>query len=66
MLIPDEFFVSQIDWVLGADFLEENKVVIKFEAKKIEFGKGLKTTPLGITDASLPPFRTDEVFILSC
>ena len=63
MLVPDEFFVSQVDGVLGAYILEENKVVIKFEAKKILFGKGLKTTPLGITDASLPPVRTDEVFI---
>ena len=29
MLVPDDFYGSQIDGLLGASFLEENKVIIK-------------------------------------
>ena len=34
MMVPDEFFGSQIDGVLGANFVEENGAVIKFEKKE--------------------------------
>ena len=65
MLVPDEFFGSQIDGILGANFLEENRAVIKFENKEILFKGNQKPISLGITDTGLSSKDREEVFILS-
>ena len=64
-MVPDEFFGCQIDGILGANFLEENEAVIKFEKKQILFKGSQKLIPLGITDTGLSPNNQEELFILS-